>query len=79
MPLIRNENVMGYPSPEQLHYGYGIAYLDSRRFVDSINELKQVVTLNPKNADGLLRACNSVPWKRKSKGSREATKRFLVT
>lgn len=40
-----------YPSVEQLHYGMGIAYLNSRRFANSIDELKQVVTLNPKNAD----------------------------
>ncbi len=43
--------VTGYPSPEQLHYAMGLAYLEWRHFVDSINELKQVVTLNPKNAD----------------------------
>ncbi|MCM3902134.1 MAG: TonB family protein [Pyrinomonadaceae bacterium] len=43
--------VMGYPSPEQLHYAMGMAYLEWKHFVDSINELEQVVTLNPKNAD----------------------------
>ncbi|MFN2511906.1 MAG: TonB family protein [Pyrinomonadaceae bacterium] len=40
-----------YPSLEQVHYGIGIAYLSSRRFSDSIDELKQVVALNPKNAE----------------------------
>jgi TonB family protein len=40
-----------YPSLEQLHYGMGIAYLNSRRFSNSIEEIKQVVTLNPKNAE----------------------------
>ena len=40
-----------YPSLEQLHYGMGIAYLNSRRFAKSIDELKQVVTLNPKHAE----------------------------
>ncbi len=40
-----------YPSLEQLHYGIGIAYLSSKRFSDSIDELKQVVALNPKNAE----------------------------
>lgn len=29
----------------------GIAYLNSRRFAKSIDELKQVVTLNPKKAE----------------------------
>ncbi|MDQ3666917.1 MAG: TonB family protein [Acidobacteriota bacterium] len=40
-----------YPSLEQLHYGMGIAYLNSRRFANSIDELKRVVKLNPKNAE----------------------------
>lgn len=39
-----------YPSLEVLHHGLGISYLNSGRFVDSIKELKQVVTLNPANA-----------------------------
>ncbi len=40
-----------FPSLEQLHYAMGIAYMNSRRFAYSINELKEVVTLNPKNAE----------------------------
>jgi Flp pilus assembly protein TadD/outer membrane biosynthesis protein TonB len=40
-----------YPSLEQLHYAMGIAYLNSNRFTNSIDELKQVVALNPKNAE----------------------------
>ncbi|MBA3514412.1 MAG: TonB family protein [Pyrinomonadaceae bacterium] len=39
-----------YPSLEQLHYGMGLAYLNSKRFDKAITELKQVVTLNSKNA-----------------------------
>jgi TonB family protein len=38
----------GYPSLEQLHYAMGIAYLNSRRFSNSIYELKEAVKLNPK-------------------------------
>ncbi len=41
-----------FPSLEELHYGIGIAYLNLRRFPEAIAELKQVVTLNPKNAAG---------------------------
>ena len=48
-PERKEEN--GYPLPEQLHYAMGIAYLQARRFDDSINELKRVVTLNPKKAE----------------------------
>ncbi len=44
--------VQGYPLPDQLHYAMGIAYLQARRFTDSIDELKRVVTLNPKKAEG---------------------------
>ncbi len=45
------KEIQKIPTPEQLHYGMGLAYLNSKRFGDSINELKQVVKLNPKNAD----------------------------
>jgi len=44
------KEVKGYPSPEQLHYALGIAYLNSKQFAKAIDELKQVATLNPKNA-----------------------------
>lgn len=43
--------IQSFPSMEQLHHGLGIAYLNSKRFGDSINELKQVVILNPANAE----------------------------
>lgn len=39
-----------FPSLEVLHHGLGISYLNSGRFGDSIKELKQVITLNPANA-----------------------------
>ena len=39
-----------FPSLELLHYGLGICYLNSGRFGESIKELKQVVTMNPANA-----------------------------
>lgn len=45
------KNLQNLPTAEQLHYAMGVAYLNSRRFGDSINELKQVVKLNPKNAE----------------------------
>lgn len=45
------KTIQSFPSLEQLHHGMGIAYLNSKRFDDSINELKQVVTLNPANAE----------------------------
>lgn len=41
----------GLPSPAQLHYDLGTAYINSRRFDDSIKEFKQVVALNPGNAE----------------------------
>lgn len=44
------KETQAYPSLEQLHYGMGIAYLNLKRFSDSIDELRQVVALNPKNA-----------------------------
>ncbi|MBA2527191.1 MAG: tetratricopeptide repeat protein [Pyrinomonadaceae bacterium] len=34
-----------------MHYGMGIAYLQSRRFADAIDELERVVVLNPKKAE----------------------------
>lgn len=40
-----------FPSLEQLQLGIGIAYMNSRRFADAIKEFKQVVTLNPANAE----------------------------
>lgn len=39
-----------FPSLEVLHHGLGISYLNSGRFGESIKELKQVITLNPANA-----------------------------
>jgi TonB family protein len=48
---LERKETQRYPSLEQLHYGMGIAYLSSKRFSDSIDELKQVVALNPKNAE----------------------------
>lgn len=41
----------GFPSAEQVHFDLGTAYINSRRFGDSIKEFKQVVKLNPSNAD----------------------------
>jgi TonB family protein len=40
-----------FPTLEQLHYGLGIAYLNTKRFAESIDELKEVVRLNPKNGE----------------------------
>jgi TonB family protein len=45
------KEVKGYPLLEQLHYALGITYLNSRNFAKSIDELKQVVSLNRKNAE----------------------------
>ncbi len=47
----QRKEATGYPLPEQLHYAMGIAYMQARRFVESIDELKRVVTLNPKKAE----------------------------
>ena len=43
--------VAGMPSLEQVHFDMGTAYINSRRFNDSIKEFKQVITLNPSNAE----------------------------
>lgn len=42
---------VGMPSAEQVHHYMGTAYINSRRFNDSIKEFKQVVALNPANAE----------------------------
>ncbi len=39
------------PSPEQVHHHLGVAYINARRFTDAIKEFKQVVALNPANAE----------------------------
>lgn len=39
------------PSAEQVHHHLGVAYINDRRFVDAIKEFKQVVALNPANAE----------------------------
>lgn len=39
------------PSAEQVHHYLGTAYINSHRFNDSIKEFKQVVALNPANAE----------------------------
>jgi TonB family protein len=39
------------PSPAQVHFDLGTAYINSRRFSDSIKEFKQVVALSPANAE----------------------------
>lgn len=44
------KTAQSFPSQEQLHHGLGIAYMNSRRFRDAIQELRQTVTLNPANA-----------------------------
>jgi Flp pilus assembly protein TadD len=41
----------GMPSAEQVHHYLGTAYINARRFNDSIKEFKQVVSLNPANAE----------------------------
>lgn len=43
--------VQTFPTLEQVHSGMGIAYLNAKRFSDSIKEFKEVVTLNPGNAE----------------------------
>ncbi|MGI8734851.1 MAG: TonB family protein [Pyrinomonadaceae bacterium] len=45
------KTIQSFPSLEQVHNGLAIAYLNARRFGDSIKELKQVITLNPANAE----------------------------
>ncbi|MCM3870851.1 MAG: TonB family protein [Pyrinomonadaceae bacterium] len=45
------KEVKDHPSLEQMHYALGITYLNSRNFGKSIDELKQVVSLNRKNAE----------------------------
>lgn len=39
------------PTPEQVHHHLGVAYINARRFTDAIKEFKQVVALNPANAE----------------------------
>ncbi len=39
------------PAPEQVHHHLGVAYINARRFNDAIKEFKQVVELNPANAE----------------------------
>ncbi len=39
------------PSLEQVHHHLGVAYINARRFSDAIKEFKQVVALNPSNAE----------------------------
>lgn len=39
------------PSLEQVHHYLGVAYINARRFSDAIKEFKQVVALNPANAE----------------------------
>jgi Flp pilus assembly protein TadD len=39
------------PSLEQVHHHLGVAYINDRRFSDAIKEFKQVVALNPANAE----------------------------
>lgn len=57
LSLMREENIdsesktIAMPSPVQVHYDLGTAYINSRRFGDSIKEFKQVVALNPANAE----------------------------
>ena len=41
----------GMPSLAQVHFDLGTAYINSRRFGDSIKEFKQVVALSPANAE----------------------------
>lgn len=38
-------------SLEQVHHHLGVAYINARRFSDAIKEFKQVVALNPANAE----------------------------
>lgn len=39
------------PSLEQVHHHLGVAYINARRFNEAIKEFKQVVALNPANAE----------------------------
>jgi tetratricopeptide (TPR) repeat protein len=40
----------GVPSPEQLHYSLGLAYHRLAKYKDAVEELKKVVSLNPRVA-----------------------------
>jgi len=42
---------LSVPSPEQVHHHLGVAYINAKRFNDAIKEFKQVVALNPANAE----------------------------
>ena len=42
----------GFPSLADLHYSAGLTYYNLRRYSSSIEELKQVIALNPKQAQG---------------------------
>jgi TonB family protein len=42
------KETQAYPSLELLHYGMGVAYMNSRRIGNALSELKEVVKLNPK-------------------------------
>lgn len=55
-----------YPSLEQLHYSLGITYLNTKRFDKAIDELKQAVDLNEKNAH----ACYALAIAHLLKGNR---------
>jgi TonB family protein len=45
-------NFAGFPSLADLHYSAGLTYYNLRRYSSSIEELKQVIALNPKQAQG---------------------------
>ncbi|MFZ0062307.1 MAG: TonB family protein [Pyrinomonadaceae bacterium] len=42
---------LSVPSPEQAHHHLGTAYINAKRFNEAIKEFKQVVALNPANAE----------------------------
>ena len=48
---LESNTIQSFPSFEQLNQAMGVAYLKSQRLGDSIKAFKQVVTINPANAD----------------------------
>jgi tetratricopeptide (TPR) repeat protein len=47
-----NGNTSGAPSMADLHYSAGLAFYNLQRYREALEELKQVIALNPKHAPG---------------------------
>ncbi len=47
-----SKNILRGPAMAELHYSAGLAFYNLQRFREAIEELKQVIALNPKHAPG---------------------------